>query len=380
MPEETELRQSAKDAIPDRRSPPWAHNGQTCPVPPPHAEQMSPPAVVGGCFALGVPLHTPAAPPFVLPGDTMLVNASSAIFLAVTALAPSTVWIPSFVCESVPDAARAAGTHARFYAVDEGLTPDLGAWIDEVAADDLVVIVDFFGFPGDRELAAAVRARGALVLEDASQSLLSSHSGSLGDLVAYSPRKFVGVPDGGVLSVRADGLRLALPPLEPPPTAWSEVAHAAVRERADFDAHGGQRDWFSHFQKAESEAPVGAVAMSDDSRDLLFTAFDYATIGANRRANFSRLLRRLGDIALFKTLDDATVPLGFPICVDDRESVIGRLRAHDIYPPVHWPLDGVVPDSFTRSHHLSSRILTLPCDQRYGLATMDHMADIVLSG
>ena len=124
MPEETELRQSAKDAIPDRRSPPWAHNGQTCPVPPPHAEQMSPPAVVGGCFALGVPLHTPAAPPFVLPGDTMLVNASSAIFLAVTALAPSTVWIPSFVCESVPDAARAAGAHARFYAVDEGLTPD----------------------------------------------------------------------------------------------------------------------------------------------------------------------------------------------------------------------------------------------------------------
>lgn len=367
-------------AFSDSRSPPSLNRGQTYPVIPPHAEQMSPPVVVGGCFALGVPLHRPTAPPFVAPGDAMLVNASSAIFVAVTALAPPTVWVPSFICSSVPESMRAAGALVRFYAIDDRLTPDRGAWVDEVAKDDLVVIVDLFGFPGDRAVADAVRARGALVLEDASQALLSSHAGTLGDVVVFSPRKYVGVPDGGVLSVRTEGLRLSLPPLVPPPTPWWDSAHAAVQGRAAFDAHGGEREWFSHFQQAELEAPVGAVAMSDDSRDLLFTAFDYTAIGATRRTNFARLLHRLRDLALFKALDDATVPLGFPICVDDRESVIDRLRAHDIYPPVHWPLEGVVPDSFRQSHDLSRRILTLPCDQRYGLATMDHMADIVLSG
>jgi len=50
----------------------------------------------------------------------------------------------------------------------------------------------------------------------------------------------------------------------------------------------------------------------------------------------------------------------------------------NIYPPIHWNIDNIVPDEFEESHVLSHHIMTLPCDQRYGKNDMKRMAEIVL--
>ena len=47
--------------------------------------------------------------------------------------------------------------------------------------------------------ASEVKKCGAWLLEDACQALLSDEVGRFSDFVLYSPRKFLGVPDGGVL-------------------------------------------------------------------------------------------------------------------------------------------------------------------------------------
>lgn len=40
----------------------------------------------------------------------------------------------------------------------------------------------------------------------------------------------------------------------------------------------------------------------------------------------------------------------------------GRFRQalfdHEIYPPVHWPIKGIVPEKFRDSHQLSDEIMT----------------------
>ena len=71
------------------------------------------------------------------------------------------------------------------------------------------------------------------------------------------------------------------------------------------------------------------------------------------------------------------VPLGFPLRVLERDRVRDALFDQEIYPPVHWPLKGVVPRRFVESHRLSAEILTLPCDQRYCPDDMERMASIV---
>jgi hypothetical protein len=89
---------------------------------------------------------------------------------------------------------------------------------------------------------------------------------------------------------------------------------------------------------------------------------------------------QLGEFAVFPQLPAKVVPLGFPIRLKNRDQVRQRLFEHQIYPPVHWPLEGIVPDEFRNSHQLAANIMTLPCDQRYDGHDMMRMATLVLEG
>lgn len=114
--------------------------------------------------------------------------------------------------------------------------------------------------------------------------------------------------------------------------------------------------------------------MSDFASHLLVTAFDYPDIEHRRRENYGRLAATLGDFCLFPHLPADACPLGFPVRLKNRDRVRSLLFESQIYAPLHWALDGVVPGHFTASHRLSAEIMTLPCDQRYGKADMDWLA------
>jgi dTDP-4-amino-4,6-dideoxygalactose transaminase len=214
------------------------------------------------------------------------------------------------------------------------------------------------------------------VLEDACHALLTEDLGREADFLVFSPRKFVGVPDGGLL-VRAGTRPLPDVALVPAPEAWWRGALAAVESRHQFDRGEPGREWFPTFQAAERGAPSGPYAASALSRTLLTSAVDWSDVARRRRANWKVLAAALGDVALFPMLPDGVVPLGFPVRVPRRDEVREALFAHDIYPPVHWPLAGVVPEAFEESHRLAAEIMTLPCDQRCGPADMERMAMLV---
>ena len=100
-----------------------------------------------------------------------------------------------------------------------------------------------------------------------------------------------------------------------------------------------------------------------------------STIARRRRENYALLADRLASVALFPTLSDGVVPLGFPIVVEERDRVRQALFAEEIYPPVHWDLEDVVPVAYSGSHWLSRHVMMLPCDQRYGPEVMEHVAE-----
>jgi dTDP-4-amino-4,6-dideoxygalactose transaminase len=156
-----------------------------------------------------------------------------------------------------------------------------------------------------------------------------------------------------------------------------EALRASILRR-EFDLYGGARGWFDLFQKSEAEAPCGAFAMSEFSRTLLLNCFDYSEIGERRRENYRVLNDALRRFAVFPDLPAGVVPLGFPIRARDRDRLRHALFDRGIYPPIHWPIEGVVPPEFESSHRLAARILTLPCDQRYDGSDMERMARVVL--
>jgi len=332
--------------------------------------------IIGGMFGLELTVLAAEGArvdkPTVLQGRCqMLATARSALTLLVETLRPAQAWLPSYLCDVMAEAVAHTGTPLCFYPVSADLQITDEAWLRKVGRGDIVVFIDYFGFNAWESTAQKVRAAGAFVVEDACQAFLNDTFSAHSHFVIASPRKFIGVPDGGVLLARP-GVQLPSITLAPPPSEWWFDAFAATLQRGEFDRHGGDRKWFELFRRFDPNGPLHPHAMSEFSVQLL-ARFDYAEIARRRRANYEFLLSELGPLALFTRLPNGVVPLGFPVRLAGRDRVRQALFAADIFPPVHWPLGGAVPETFIESHRLAREITTLPCDQRYDESDMKRL-------
>jgi dTDP-4-amino-4,6-dideoxygalactose transaminase len=334
------------------------------------------PRIIGGVFALHEPErvnHDSRQWLFQGRNVVHLANARSALCLLAQNLRPKQVWLPSYLCSSVVDGFHAGDANIRFYPVGEDLCCESDEWLQQVEAQDMVLRIHYFGFPNADPVLPKAVANGACLVEDASQALLSDGIGVGAAFVVFSPRKFVGVPDGGCLVVQSPlpNLPVQLPPA---PDAWWQESLSAVTLRRNFDNGDGNRDWFIRFRSAETLAPAQPCEMSELTRQLLATGINFDTIALRRRNNYRLLLELLGDIAMFPELPEGVVPLGFPVRIRQRDIIRNSLFEQSIYPPVHWPLESFVPASFQASHRLAAEIMTLPCDQRYEAEDMIRMS------
>lgn len=330
--------------------------------------------IIGGMFGLNeIIFKSSETPPFITGRDLFLVNGRSGISLIIDCIQPGNIWLPSYLCESIIDAIKHSGIQINFFEVNCHLEIDKISWIEQIERGDLVIFIDYFGFPVDSKIIESVKARGAFTLEDASQALLTNEVGKNSDFVLFSPRKILGIPDGGILTYRHN-LEFDLESLIPPPVRWWLKSLSASLLRREFDKHGGDKYWFQLFQEVETDQPIGNFKMSELSKTLIFHSFDYSEIASQRKANFNSLLGNLSEIGIYKHLPQTVVPVGFPIRVKNRDQLRQKLFSEEIYPPLHWPIDGIVPESFAESHRLESEIMTLPCDQRYTVEDMERVA------
>jgi hypothetical protein len=333
--------------------------------------------IMGGMFGLEIDLRADSSsavtkPPILAGPHLRLITARSAFTLLARTLRSATVWLPSYLCGGVLDAFVASGTRINFYAVGEDLRISNDAWVAKVQAGDMVVFIDYFGFDASDPYGKQAKERGAWVVEDACQAMLNFHFSEYADYVIASPRKFIGVPDGGILLAQ-NGASLPSGNLPAPPPEWWLYALKASQLRAEFDRHGGDRQWFELFRKTDPHGPVEPTRMSELSSLLLDHANDYESIAASRRRNFSQLAAALPEFAMFRELPNEVVPLGFPVRVRERDSIAQGLHGHEIYPPVHWPIQDIVPKEFQASHRLAQEIMTLPCDQRYSSEDLNRL-------
>jgi dTDP-4-amino-4,6-dideoxygalactose transaminase len=331
--------------------------------------------IIGGLFGLECPLPQKSAPFFLTGRDVFLSNGRSAFGLLVEKLQPRKVWVPSFLCHTILEGIGTGRTEVRFFGVDYDLGISSRSWIEDVAAGDLVILIDYFGFPFDAQLASLIRERKAWVVEDACQSMLSRHVGRFSDFVVFSLRKWIGVPDGAILRF-PEGMKTDDIVLEEPVTSWWLTAVQATLLRREFDAGFSSREWYQLYREMDATVPVGPYAMSHLTRDIFSGYIDYDIHAQKRLDNYRFLLEKLGKYAVFPRLEPDVVPLGFPVCVDRRDHIRQALFSAEIYPPVHWEIDGIVPPDFEESHRLSHDIMTLPCDQRYSIEDMSRMARI----
>jgi hypothetical protein len=309
---------------------------------------------------LGLDAPGPAAPDPWWEGVLHYLSGRAALAAAFRGMGARVAWVPWFVCGAVRDALAFAGVEARGYplAADRGVPDALAPGEGEV-----VLCVDYFGMSGRGCDSAIARFGAGRVVVDASQALL--HAPRPGVATVYSPRKFCGVPDGGLL-VHAPGA--------PGPWPADEAASAARSRALELRSAGQVQAGYERFLEGEASlsdcAPRG---MSTLTRRLLGRV-DVDALRARRLANHAHLaeaLRRDGYEVL--PLPPGEVPLCCPVVVADAARLRAALAARGIYAPAYWP-DADVPADDTVGQLLRHGTLYLPCDQRYGADDMDRIA------
>lgn len=303
--------------------------------------------------------------------------------------------LPSYVCQSVTQAARAADMQCRYYrATPPGDEPP--EWPPFRNRDEVLLSVNVLGLEEPHPVPPDWPNENRI--EDHTHDPWSrSARESKAGYCLVSLRKTLPTPDGG-----AAWSPLGLPCPSPESliprhaTAAQQKLAAMLLKRHYLAGMAVEKDDFRAWQ-IQSEA---AMSIRPISRPLPLTAsmlphLPWQRWRAERARNAEYLTRRLrqcrAPLALESNRRDV-LPRGmqglFPaqcpfavvvLCANrgERDRLRNVLIQRRIYPPVFWPLPREVERRFREAADFAARMLALPCDFRYTPEDMEEAAQIV---
>ncbi|WP_417539804.1 hypothetical protein [Marinobacter sp.] len=292
----------------------------------------------------------------VLPGQYGYESARAGLFAVLKAANCRRVFIPYYVCDAVPSAIRAAGCEVDFYSINAAFE------IDEaiaLAEGDLVLLVDYYGLCRSQiENQLGLFPKNSVIV-DCSQAWFQAPFDCLATI--YSPRKFLPVPDGGVVHTS-----LKLETQEPDERSSLE-RYQYLLERVTGEPEASRELYLE--SEAQLELP-SLRGMSAFTRKLIEVA-DQDFIKARRAGNWDAL-SGLGAVNRLGFEPAGQAPICYPLMFEGAGQLRDELRKERVFAPLYWP--GV---TCTNAHEkaLVSNTLYLPIDHRYGEADMARLLE-----
>jgi hypothetical protein len=290
-------------------------------------------------------------------------SARAAFLALLRAGKPERVLMPRHICQAMLDPLSKAGIQVAWYELDEefAVAPQV-----EMGPGDWLLYVNYFGVCDGQVDILLQRFPAERVVLDFSQALFAKPVEQALATI-YSPRKFLGLPDGGLLHSQ---MTLSVPELRDD-GSYSRSFHL-LRRLAESPEAG-----YADFQKAEiSLADCEPRRMSRLTEQLL-AAVDLERVMAIRRENFRFLHACLGERnCLHINAGELAVPLCYPFLSED-EGLRGRLKLNRVFVPTYWP-DALERVNGPWAATMIRNLLPLPIDQRYGRPDMERLASLIL--
>ena len=280
------------------------------------------------------------------------------------------IWLPRYVCKTVPDAACIEKFTVKWYEVGPNLHIDFESFTQFPKKPFLIVLIDYFGMLDLSCDVTALHEYGAVVILDKIQALFEKRDFGA-DYWFYGYRKFLPIPEGAF--------------------AWSQSGQIIPSGR-EGDAGiiktlaGLVKNMASSYSLRD-EAYLRLFRLGEDHLDaqeeiqstgplfgFLLSNVDIAKAREARCVNYRILSEMLVNIGIYPFLTTEipdTAPLAVPIALHDRNRLRKHLISKRIYLPVHWPQEESVGFAgFMNEHELS-----LVIDQRYGLNDMSRIVE-----
>lgn len=270
------------------------------------------------------------------------------------------VYLPYYSCEVMLEPFKKLGVDYTFYHINVNLEADLQPSLNP---DEAILYINYFGLKQDHVNALAQRY-GKQLIVDNTQAFYARPIDGIDTF--YSCRKFFGVSDGAYLycdhELDAD--------IEQD-QSWERMTH--LIRRIDVSAEAAYAD----FREQSEMLKNNPIRTMSNLTHRIMASIDYDGVAERRRQNYLLLDEALGSkngIALPLSAD--TVPMVYPFLTTDQQ-LRQRLINNKVYVATYWPnvLDWINTDS--TEYTLTTQLLPLPIDQRYGEEEMKRIQCLV---
>lgn len=274
------------------------------------------------------------------------------------------VFIPEYICDSVPGSAARAGFKVVSYDLDEELRP---VWRgDEPGPDDILYLVSYYGQLTEDEI-REWHARFPKLIVDNAQAFYDAPVREPGIHTIYTARKYFGLSDGAYVATD-------IPMDESLETDRSEGRMSHLTGRMEDSARDHYSEMLSVSETFAGETPKRMSLLTEN----FLRGIDYDYVQKKRVENYRTLSELLPGSNPF-TARMPSCPFAYPYYHPDGINLRKHLAGKNIFVPTNWSyLIKKLPEG-SLQYDWSANVLPLPVDQRYGEEEMRVIAEAVRS-
>ena len=273
------------------------------------------------------------------------------------------LWIPYYTCNVILEPLKKLDIPYCFYSINENLelTDEI-----ELGKNEYLLITNYFGIKDIYIKKLAPRYGERLIVDNAQAFFAEPIEGIK---TVYSPRKFVGIPDGGIAYME-NGLDIS--ELEQD-ISYDRCSH--LLKRLDLGAESGYTDFRVNSHQLMNQ-PIKRMSKLTWS---LLKGIDFDSVKKQRRENFKQLHEALSEINQLHIPDMNTFacPMVYPFYTSD-DTLKKQLIENKIFVATYWPnvLDWCKKNMF--EYELARKLIAIPIDQRYGQIDISGIIDLII--
>ena len=271
------------------------------------------------------------------------------------------VLLPEYICDSVIKCFDLEDI--IFYKINKDFEIDVDDILNKIDSVKTVFIMHYFGKLQNKKTLKTIKKvseeKDITIIEDTTHSLLSSKS-EIGDYMITSIRKWLPIPNGGILYTKKSikNYRKYKQNTNDEKVYPLILKHLYLNNKLDKKIY---RDMFIKCEE-EIDNNLQILKMSDLCKYML-GCFDLKEIKKIRVDNFQYLKSKLKYNPIIDIEKDEC-PFVYEIRIDNRDKFRKYLIQNNVYCAIHWP-------------NCSKDELSIPIDNRYQKLELDYLIDII---
>lgn len=273
------------------------------------------------------------------------------------------LWIPYYTCDVIMEPINKLDISYSFYHINNQLE-----LIEDIhlQTNDYILFTNYYGIKDTYIIELADKYSEHLIVDNA-QALYAKPIEGIKTI--YSPRKFVGLPDGGIAYIKR-GLNIDNLAQD---ISFDRCSH--LLKRLDIGAEAG----YSDFRENSHQLVNQPIKRMSNLTWILLQNIDWDKVQEKRMNNFKQLHNRLSHFNRLNIPDSETFscPMVYPLYCEDT-TLKKHLIENKVFVATYWPnvLNWCKEDMF--EYELANKVISIPIDQRYDNKDMDQIINLIL--